>query len=183
MVLEDNSVIVNLKSANGRSTVVGRITPADLPTSDWSGSLRWEKKTSSPNLLFPHEISSRVEFTATSHKGTEPPLGPNQASGVTIIISGGDLDETIFVPAYIVSDGVILPREFGDRRAAASINPSNSAVSGIFIHPRSRLRIPFGGVVNSKRHEVEGGFLGTGIGGEVRIVPGFISHGSSHQSN
>jgi hypothetical protein len=99
---------------------------------------------------------------------------------VTIIISGGDLGDSILVPAYIVADGAILPREFGDRRAGASINPGNGAVSGFFVHPQTRLPVPFGGVVNSKLHEVQGGFLGSGIGGEVRIVPGLVSHGAVH---
>jgi hypothetical protein len=179
-VLDDGSVILSLKTPNGNSSLVGRIIPADLPESDWSGVLQWEKKASLRTFPYSHEIRTEVTFTGTEHQGAEPPLGPNQADGVTIIASGGDLQDPLLVHASIVSDGLVLPRAFGDRRAAASIDPRNSAVNGYFVHPRTGVPIPFGGVVNSKLHEVHGGFLGTGLGGKIRIAPGLLSPGAGH---
>jgi hypothetical protein len=176
MLLEDGTVVLNLMTLLGQSTVTGMISPDDLPGSDWAGSIRWAKRAAPASAVYPQAIDTAIEFSAVEYAQNLPVLQLPPDKGVTIILDSGDLAEPLFTVGTLYSNGLVVT-PLNASSTSALIDPKTGFLRGYFPHPVTRQPVLFVGIVNRKLNQVQGGFLGPHHGGQVRIVPGGLVPG------
>lgn len=173
-VLEDGSIVLALATRNKANSFAGRILAEDLPESDWSGTIRWLKREKTKSYHYPNPINSTVDFSGVGYVKGNSPLAVDPGATVSLICSGGGFAEPNVIYGIWAGNGTIISQS-ESRFHLAAVTPRTGFVRGRLRHRSNQNIIPYFGIVNRKRNEIQGGYLGFPDGGEVRVVAGSFS--------
>lgn len=165
MLTEDGTWIIHLPTFRGQGMLSGQITFGDLPESDCTAALRWVKPLLKKARRYPLDFDVEISLLGSRYDKTLPALVVTTDSpNATFTADGGDITSPI-TDAVDFGAGNNVQFITNNLRAWARIFKSTGRVTGQIRHPRSRVLVPFLGVVLQKQNRAIGTF------------PGLIEHG------
>ena len=155
---------------SNRGRIVGWLNFDTNPPVNFSGDLKWFKKTKISDKVYRNGFTNAVTLTGSPYA---PPAAGTRAvnwTNGTVILSGGNLSGPITNQVTLGTNNVFTVTD-GTNQLVLSITGTNGLVSGSFKHPAITLPVPLKGAVLQNSNAIYGAFVGTNQSGALLIGP------------
>ena len=153
-----------------RGKILGWVNFNTNPPANFSGDLKWFKKTKISDKIYRAGFTNVVVITGSPYT---PPAAATRAvswSDGTVVLSGGNLPGPITNQVTLGTNNVFTVTS-GTNLLALSITATNGLVTGSFVHPATHLATVLKGAVLQNSNAIFGVFTGTNQCGTLFIGP------------